>query len=156
MFEAFLTEYGKYVLIEEKWIQTLNEIKVYIDENDKRPSAEDKDLYVKYLGQWLAKQLTLYKKEKQGVWNNTECKKLFEAFLKEYGKYFLTDEEKWIQTLNEIKVYIEENDKRPTEREKDPRVKFLGTWLNSQISSYKKRNIKSGITQNVNNCLKRF
>ena len=123
---------------EKQWINTLNAVQKYIDENDKRPSRRDKDTHVKYLSQWLSAQLLHYKKKKGTVWNNPECKKLFEAFLKEYGKYFVTEEEKWMNTLNAVQKYIDENDKRPSSVDKDPQVKYLGQWLSAQILKYKK------------------
>ena len=84
---------------------------------------------------------SILQKKKYTVWNNPECKNLFEAFLTEYSKYFpkneMDKEEKWINTLNAVQKYIDENDKRPSETDKDPREKSLSQWLTRQLVNYR-------------------
>lgn len=48
----------------DKWKYNLEQVKIYIDENNKRPGSKDKDNNINYLGEWISHQLTNYKKQK--------------------------------------------------------------------------------------------
>ena len=138
LFEEFLTEYSEYFLGgEEKWIQTLNDLKKYIDDKKEKPTTRDKDPHVKHLGYWFQNQLTNYKNKKRLVYNNTKCRELFKDFLINYN--YLTDDQKWIQTLNDLKKYIDDKKEKPTTRDKDPHVKHLGYWFQNQLTNYKNK-----------------
>ena len=59
-----------------------------------------------------------------------------------YKKYFLSNEEYWIEQLNECKKYI--NDYKVIPIQRDIINKQLGLWIRSQIKNYKiKRHIMS-------------
>jgi len=71
-------------------------------------------------------------------------KKDYELFLKEYKNYLLTDKEIWYNNLNKVKLYINNNKKRPSQHNKDKEIKFLGRWLSQQkkYACMKDENIK--------------
>ena len=45
--------------------------------------------------------------------------------MKEYNKYFLSNEEIWYNTLAKIESYIHLNNKTPTQSDKDESIKNL-------------------------------
>ena len=69
---------------------------------------------------------------------NKDIKIYYEEFLQEYQQYFLTLEEQWNDNLQQVKIYINKNKKRPTDHSKDQDIKKLGTWLSTQQQNYKK------------------
>ena len=71
-----------------QWINKLNEIKLYINQNNKRPSAGDKDIYTKSLGDWIGTQLKNYNKNYNCIVNNEENKKVWVKFITDYQVYF--------------------------------------------------------------------
>ena len=126
------SKYSKYFLSnEEQWNIKLEEVKKYIDENDKRPSNHDSNKEIKQLGTWISTQLQNYKKKSQTM-KNDEIYNQWTDFINDskYSKYFLSNEEQWNIKLEEVKKYIDENDKRP--------IKQLATWINTQLHNYNK------------------
>lgn len=102
---------------EEKWFEMLEQVKKYIDENDKRPSDYDKNNDIKRLGQWVCKQVSNYKKQSY-IMKNNKIRKEWEKIICDYKKYFLSNEEQWNNTLIKVKEYIDENKKRPSLHDK--------------------------------------
>jgi len=138
LWEEFVEKYGKYFLSnEENWKMTLLEVSKYIDENDKRPSSEDQDNNIKKLGLWIFTQKKNYQKEKE-IMKKLEIRQLWEEFVENYGKYFLSNEENWKMILKEVSKYIDENDKSPSQHDKDEKIKKLGQWISHQKKNYRK------------------
>ena len=132
-------KYKKYLSNKQLWINKLNEVKNYINENNKRPSREDKKQEIKILSQWLSGQKKNYDKNEQ-IMKDESIRKLWEDFINDikYKKYFENNEQIWINKLNEIKNYINENNKRPSSEDKNHEIKILGNWLIEQKKNYNK------------------
>ena len=45
-----------------------------------------------------------------------------------YKKYFISNEDNWIDILNQVKLYIDNNNKRPTNNCKEFKIKIC-TWI---------------------------
>jgi len=136
LWEQFVEKYAKYFLSnEENWKNTLHEISKYIDENDKCPSRTDKDGKIKKLGIWISLQKMNYQKEKE-IMKKLEIRQLWEEFVEKYAMYFLSNEENWKITLQEVIKYIDENDKCPSRTYKDGKIKKLGQWIQTQKENY--------------------
>ena len=52
---------------------------------------------------------------------------------------FQTNEESWMETLEELQQYITTNDSLPSAISKDPTVKKLASWVSHQKTNYKKQ-----------------
>ena len=134
----------KYILYfisnEEKWKEKFNEVKQYIDTNNKIPSSIDKDNQIQLLGRWISTQKQNYKTKKD-VMSHDEIYTLYTEFINDdkYKLYFLSNEELWKLNLDEVKIYIDINKKRPSESNKDTRIKYIGRWINTQQSNYKNK-----------------
>lgn len=122
------------------WEDKLEQVKKYIDLNGKRPTKHSNDESVKKLGRWLNSSLINYKKEIK-IMNNKKIRKIWEEFITSniYGKYFLSNEEEWINTFNITVKYIDYNNKLPSKRDKNESIKKLNAWIILQTSNYKKK-----------------
>jgi superfamily II DNA or RNA helicase len=138
------SKYKKYFLSnEDLWNNSLEIIKKYIDDNKKRPSANDKNKEIKSYSSWVSKQVLNYIRNKH-IMLNIEIRKKWELFINDpkYKEYFISSEDYWINILENIKKYIIENNKRPSSEDKDETIKFYGKWLGTQKITYiKKENI---------------
>jgi len=127
---------------EELWINKLEDVKKYIDENGKRPS-NDKDKKIKHLCKWLFHQQQNYKNKEFNM-KNKIIYNLWTEFINDdkYKIYFQSNEEIWINNLEDVKKYIDENNKRPSTHDKNNCIKKIVNWLGKQQQNYKnKKNI---------------
>jgi hypothetical protein len=133
----FMKKYKEYFLSnKEIWYDNLNKVKEYIDYNKKRPNSKDKDLEINQLAQWLCHQPRNYKKKQYNM-KDDEIYNNWSQFMNEYKEYFLSDEEIWYDNLNKVKEYIDNNKKRPSQKDKNKEIKQLGWWINTQQQNYK-------------------
>jgi superfamily II DNA or RNA helicase len=95
---------------EEIWMKRLEEVKKYIDKNDKRPSDSDYNLDIRYLGRWLYEQQKNYRK-KLGIMKSKYTIFLWEEFINntKYKEYFNNNYDKWINTLNKVNIVLDED-----------------------------------------------
>ena len=119
------------------WINKLNEVKKYIDENNKRPSSEDKNNEIKSLGSWILHQITNYKNKKY-IMKNENIYYLWSEFINndKYKNYFEDNDQVWINTLDKVKRYMDNNNKRPSSTDKNKDIKVLGIWISHQLKNY--------------------
>jgi hypothetical protein len=90
--ELFINDskYKEYLLSSENsWINILENIKKYIDDNKKKPSSRDEDKKIKYYGNWISHQIRKYT-EKSGLMKDEKIRKLWYEFLNDplYSIYF--------------------------------------------------------------------
>ena len=122
---------------DELWIYRLNQLKEYIDENKKLPTSCNIDSEINILGKWLVRQKINYKNNEQ-IMEKQNIRDKWEEFINDtkYKEYMLSFEELWIEKLNKVKKYIDENNKRPSSSDKNKDIKTLGYWLVDQKSNY--------------------
>ena len=138
-FTNFLADYEKYFKSNDDiWNKHFDNVKSYININNKRPSSEDKNNETKQLGQWLLTQLKNYKKKSQIMSDDTIYSQ-FSNFLQEYELYFKTNNEVWNENLNQLKAYIDKNKKKPSKHDKNQNIKKCGQWLCHQLIKHKKK-----------------
>jgi hypothetical protein len=84
----FIIEYQEYFLnICDKWYNSLNKVKKYIDKNKKKPTISNKDKEIKKLGRWISLQQANYKKRKKVFIDDNICYE-WSQFMKDYLQYF--------------------------------------------------------------------
>jgi ribosomal RNA-processing protein 8 len=140
--ECFIKKYQKYFLSnKEKWMNVLVKLKIYIDNNKKLPSEHDKNNEINFLGKWIGHQKLNYNK-KYGLMKENIIFEEWEKFINDekYKKYFISNNMLWYDNFNQIKIYIDKYDKRPSSEDKDNNVKKLGQWIQDQSKNYKNRN----------------
>jgi superfamily II DNA or RNA helicase len=140
-FNNFILEFKEYFINnEENWYHNFNELKLYLDNFDKRPSEDSLDINIKKIGKWITDQLLNYKNKTKSM-KNKKIYDFFSNFIKnsEYKKYFLSSEESWIMNLELVKKYIDLNNKRPSDVDLDKSIKYLGNWIFNQQKHFKKK-----------------
>ena len=125
---------------EELWNEKFNQVKKYIDNNNKRPLYRDKNENIKKLGVWISSQQNNYKKKDRIMSNNDIYNKWTEFINDDYYKlYFMSNEELWNGKFNQVKKYIDENNKRPSKYDKNTKIKKLGMWFSNSKTFYKNK-----------------
>ena len=124
----------------EQWCLTHEKVCKYIDDEKKAPSTHDKNSEIKKLGQWVSNQKTNYAKNAQ-IMKNPEIRTKWEETLEKYKEYLCDADEQWRLTLQKVCEYMDDNKKRPSEDDKNPEIRKLGTWVSTQKQNYSK-NVK--------------
>ena len=137
--EQFIDRYSGYFLDNDTiWKNNLQLASEYIDKNHKSPSNYDKNPEIKKLGCWLYNQKTNYN-EKIGVMKNPEIIQKWEQFIDKYSDYFLDNDTIWKNNLQLVSEYIDKNHKLPSNSDKNPEIKKIGSWLSCQKIKYTKK-----------------
>ena len=124
---------NQYLMSSEKlWTNNLDELKSFIDLNERRPIYNKGT--EKVLGAWLGNQLRNRKVEKNIMFNE-DIRGLWDSFIKDYQQYFISNEELWTNNLTELKKFIDLNKRRPAYN-KDTE-KILSVWLCNQLRNRK-------------------
>jgi hypothetical protein len=134
-------KYKQYFLSnEEEWINKLQEVKLYMDKYNKRPSKRNKNLYIKNLGIWILTQINNYKNNKNNMLYDN-IKKQWKEFIedKNYNMYFLSNEQDWKNNFEKVKLYIDKYNKRPSTTDRNNEIKILGNWLSDQFKNFIKK-----------------
>ena len=122
---------------EQKWINTLNKVIDYINTNNKRPSYHDKNTL--YLASWLLKENNNYNKNIELMKDNKKIRKLWEDFNIKYNKYFLDNKSIWKEKFNNLKDYINKENKLPEYSKDNIILNKIRKWMDCQIINYKNR-----------------
>ena len=105
---------------EDEWYNNLEKVKKYINENNKRPSEKDKNKEIKQMGNWILHQQINYKKKEQ-IMRNQEIYDKWTEFINnnKYKTHFMSNEEEWYNNLEQVKKYIDDNNKKPSDKDKN-------------------------------------
>jgi hypothetical protein len=140
-FKDFLETYKDYFISnEELWNDSLEKVIKYIDEYNKTPSINDTNIEYKKIAYWLFAQKNNYK-TKIKIMKDTIIYNKFKDFLETYKKYFISNEEIWNNNFQKVKKYIDDNNKRPSQKDKNKEIKTLGQWITAQQNKYKNKNL---------------
>ena len=113
----------------EVWFRKLEELRQYIYMNDALPSRDIP------IGIWTHTQKMNYKKSKDAM-NEDPPRYAWEDLMSDHPHLFLTNEEKWIEKLNELKSFINEHGTLPTKQTHAT----LNAWVVAQKKNYKNVN----------------
>jgi uncharacterized protein YeaO (DUF488 family) len=129
--KEFMDKYKEYFLSnEEIWLNYLNKVIEYIKVNKNIPSTNDKDTTIKSLGLWVSRQHEMFDKKKYIMKNNVIYDS-WKEFINKYKEYFISNEDIWLNNLNQVIEYIDSNKIRPSQS--------LGVWITQQNIKYKKK-----------------
>lgn len=138
LWEEFMKENNKLFLNnEELWIENKHKVEEYIRHHNKLPAQTDKIQDIAVLGNWIQSQKQNYIK-KSKIMVNENIRKLWEDFVKQYEKYFMSNEEIWMTRFDELNEYINIHKKLPTSRDTD--MDSLVHWTRHQKRNYDNRN----------------
>jgi len=119
---------------EEKWIQTLNLVKHFMNENKDSPSRYSKNKDEKELGYWLSRQ-KINCKNCDKLFTHENIVKIWTEFNNEFKKYLFTNEEKWYDKFDELQNYIKEKSELPVHKRNT--LDSLGLWVQTQNKNHK-------------------
>ena len=125
-------KYEKYFMTEkEKWYIKLNEMKIFIDTNKRLPKYSESP--------WICRQKAHYNLKRSIMKEEEICNSWIQFINNEkYKKYFESDDDKWINMLEQIKDFMDKNNKRPCGSSKDENEKYLGNWITNQLQKENK------------------
>jgi hypothetical protein len=137
--KEFMDKYKEYFLSnEEIWLNYLNKVIEYIKVNKNIPSTNDKDTTIKSLGLWVSRQHEIFDKKKYIMKNNVIYDS-WKEFINKYKEYFISNEDIWLNNLNQVIEYIDNNKMRPSQHDAERQIKILGAWISQQINNHRKR-----------------
>jgi superfamily II DNA or RNA helicase len=123
-----------------RWYNNLESLKQYIDINNRRPPSTYKLTNIS-LNQWIHENKHNYQ-QKEHIMKNEEIYNTWTEFINEYNKYLGNNETIWYYKLNNVKKYINANQKKPNREDINDEIKSLSNWIRTQQSNYKlKKNI---------------
>jgi ribosomal RNA-processing protein 8 len=141
LWTSFLEEYKQYIKnFEDIWYQHFEDLKTFIAENRKCPrqcikkSVEHNNELV--LGKWLSHQQKNYKNKNESMREKNKYD-LWTEFLEKYKGYFISDDDNWYTKFEELKIFIDKNNKTPIAKSKNEIEKTLANWLSSNQQKYK-------------------
>ena len=141
-FNMIFDSMGKMKNSRDIFIKRLEELKKYIDINNKKPNQNNKDKFIKSMGIWIGYTKKNYDK-KIHIMKDENIRKLWEEFINDirYKKYMQlpTMIEIFNINLNKLKNYIDANKKRPSEGSKDKNIKSIAQWLVQKNNNYAKK-----------------
>jgi len=120
------------------WDEMLERVKKFIDENKRRPSSESKNKEEKQLGSWIGHQQRNCKNRKQ-IMKLDEMYNKWKEFTNRYSPYFMSNEEHWKITLDNVKEFIDKYNKRPSTHSKNKEEKQMSSWIGGQQKNSKNR-----------------
>jgi superfamily II DNA or RNA helicase len=118
------------------WDEKLAMVKAYIIENGKLPSSECKDKSVRSMGYWISDQKKNYNKTVE-IMKNANIRLKWDEFITEYSQLFKSNEERWIDSLCNLKIYIETCKKLPSTIDEQSDVRKLAKWMGHQRDNYR-------------------
>jgi superfamily II DNA or RNA helicase len=122
---------------EEIWLNRFNLIKIYIKENKKLPSRDNKNKEIKSYGIFINHNMTNYKNNQKNM-KNENIRRIWEEFVKDNKELFNSNEENWLNKINLIKIYIKENKKLPSRDNENKEISSLAIFLRDVKQNYKR------------------
>jgi superfamily II DNA or RNA helicase len=138
IWEEFTKKYESlFVSPEDKWFHNLRRLENYILRHNRIPSKYvSTDAEIVSLATWLTTQKKSYETN-QYCMKNTLIRQAWEDFANKYNTLFLSNNDIWHIRMNDVKTYIEEHKKLPSEDNVDDKIKVIGRWLTVQKANYK-------------------
>ena len=134
----FLEKYKEYLKKKDKiWLDKFEELKLFINNNKKRPTNKSKNQKEKNIGEFLSTNQQTYKNNKM----TKDRYNLWVEFLEKYKEYFTTDNELWFEKFEELKLFINNNKKLPKETLQNQKESSLRRWFYNQKQYYKKKTL---------------
>jgi superfamily II DNA or RNA helicase len=138
LWNEFELQYHSYITPCGKFERSLDEVRRFIDVNNRRPNKHSADENEAKLGRWICTTVQNFK-NKQQIMSDDKFRKLWSGFITDptYSRHFPSDTvEAWFTNFEELKKYIKDYHKPPSGKSKDHKTKKLGIWYLTQKRNY--------------------
>jgi len=138
LWDEFEEKYHSYITPGGKFERCLEDVRNFIDDNERRPNKHSVDKNEAKLGRWISTNVTNYKNNQQ-IMSKEKFRKMWSDFTTNpiYSGHFPSDfVEAWFTKFEELKKHIKDNHKPPSNKSKNPRTKTLGIWYLTQKRNY--------------------
>ena len=123
----------------DKWKKNLAELKKFIEINDRKPVEKSSDIFEKQTGSFLKNQLYDFKNN-QNIMKLIAVKNIWQDFVNENKKLFVSNNEHWQDKLNELEEFIIQNSRLPTQGSDENEETFkLAKWIVRNNEQYEKQ-----------------
>ena len=130
----YITTNLRVVGLEERFEENLEKLRVFVQENNRLPSQTANNPEEKQLGVWCNSRRHDYK-----------VKRLSQERIKDLERIQLWSwdptEDQYQKSLQDLKKFIKQNNRLPSQTAKNPDEKQLGTWCNNRRNDYKKNQL---------------
>ena len=136
LWDSFIKDHKQYIMSNKKlWTNNLDNLKSFIDLNERRPNRSKET--EKVMGAWMDTQLG-NRKERKYIMINEDIRNTWNSFIKDYQQYIMSNEELWINNLDNLKSFIDLNERRPNKSKKTEKI--MAAWLSKQLTNRKAEN----------------
>jgi len=123
----------------DKWKKNLVDLKKFIEINGRKPLAKSIDEYERIQGKWLENQV-YDNKHGRNIMKLIAVKKIWEDFVNENKKLFVSNNEHWQDKLNELEEFIVQKSRLPTQGSTEDEETFkLAKWIVRNNEQYEKQ-----------------
>jgi hypothetical protein len=141
LWSEILDKHSEYLCVDHitEWKNSLGKTIEYMDQNNKPPSSADKNKETKKLGKWISHQKTNYDDDIVNSKSNmkiVEIRQLWTKTLDKYSELLGDNETIWKFKHTKLIEFMNKNNKRPSNKDKNKDIKILGTWLQTQNCNY--------------------
>lgn len=98
----------------DAWKKNLEQLKEFINQEKRRPVEKSSNQFEKECGHFLKNQLYDFKNT-QNIMKLSEIRQLWENFIKEHQKQFVSNNDTWHEKLDELVQFIDKNNRLPTQ-----------------------------------------
>lgn len=123
---------------EQQWMDILEQLKHYIEENNSLPSSHSTDANIKKIGSWVCSQKRKFNLQIE-IMQEPSIRTKWKELIHQYPQLFLSKEQKWMYHLDKLNEYIIKNDTLPPYKSNDPIIKQLRYWIDTNKKNYKKQ-----------------
>ncbi len=120
----------------DTWQQKHDGVVAFVEKNGKLPSRHSKDDTEKKLGHWVSDQKINFKRNKGAMADPDKCS-LWQAFMEKYPNLFANFDDRWRQTFENVRAFVVQHGKLPSQFSKDPVKKKWGKWIVNQNVNFK-------------------
>ena len=128
--------YGDYLMnYSDEWDKSLKELILFFNKNKRAPLGSSKDENEKRLVKWIGRQKYNYENNTRLMKDKTK-REQWEKLIEQYNKYFRNQKELWNDSLKEMIIFFDNNNRRPNDRSKNASEKKLAKWIGQQKVNY--------------------
>lgn len=130
--DAFRTKYILYFQSnEDLWYLRFQELKIFLQENKRKPYLKSKNDHEITISRWLYYQ-SKNRPLCMHIMSKNEIRDIWDEFKDEYFEYFQSDKKPWSENLEELRAFLCENKRLPHISSENKKERQLRKWIITQ------------------------